>query len=346
MELIDEVAERTGAAAGDHHARPHDRSGARVGTSASTGVCSPRRRPSLEPLTRRDRREMAPSSGVRHPSTDDGLASLGLAGTATAVGTAVAGRGRRTRRCVPRRRGRDRRRRRRVLMRALSAVVGALLEAWQRVRVHRTRVLLSLVGVAVAVCSLTTVVASARSCSRPIKSSSERQSGRPASLSVSAYRTDGGTSRHPRSMAAWNEVVRPLRHRLRQPRAAAHAGRALPRRHRAGRDPGRRPALRRDAPRADERGRVVHRPRRPAAGAAHHRQRDLLGRLGRPPLESHPVVALGGQGRRTLRRGSPPAGCAPSSSVSPRWRPGRPSHDVHAHRSAAGHAEGGRGRTR
>ncbi len=43
-------------------------------------------------------------------------------------------------------------------MRAVETVWGAIVEAWQEVRVHRGRVLLSLIGVAVAVCALTSVV--------------------------------------------------------------------------------------------------------------------------------------------------------------------------------------------
>ena len=43
-------------------------------------------------------------------------------------------------------------------MRAVSGLVGAVVEAWAELRIHRTRVLLSLVGVAVAVAALTSVV--------------------------------------------------------------------------------------------------------------------------------------------------------------------------------------------
>ncbi len=44
-------------------------------------------------------------------------------------------------------------------MSAWTSVVAAIIEAWQELRIHRTRVLLSLIGVAVAVCSITAVVA-------------------------------------------------------------------------------------------------------------------------------------------------------------------------------------------
>ncbi|WP_150958847.1 ABC transporter permease [Microbacterium testaceum] len=92
-------------------------------------------------------------------------------------------------------------------MRALTALVGALLEAWQEVRVHRTRVLLSLVGVAVAVCSLTTVVALGAIVQQANQELSERSSGRPATLLVSAFRTDGVALDAKKMDAAWAEVI-------------------------------------------------------------------------------------------------------------------------------------------
>ena len=39
----------------------------------------------------------------------------------------------------------------------MTGLIGALIEAWSEFRVHKARVLLSLVGVAVAVCALTGV---------------------------------------------------------------------------------------------------------------------------------------------------------------------------------------------
>ncbi len=91
MELIDEVAERTGAAQVIITHDPTIARRARRHFRLDRGVLTPVDDPSLEPLTRRDRREMAPSSVESASIDDDGLASLGLAGTATAV-AAVAGR--------------------------------------------------------------------------------------------------------------------------------------------------------------------------------------------------------------------------------------------------------------
>ncbi|GAA2235273.1 ABC transporter permease [Herbiconiux moechotypicola] len=93
------------------------------------------------------------------------------------------------------------------MRRALTGFVGAVLEAWQELRVHRTRVLLSLIGVAVAVCSLTTVVALGAIVQQANEELSERSSGRPATLYVSAYTNDGGTLDAEAMDAAWQETL-------------------------------------------------------------------------------------------------------------------------------------------
>ncbi len=92
-------------------------------------------------------------------------------------------------------------------MRALTGVLGAVLEAWQEVRIHRTRVLLSLIGVAVAVCSLTTVVALGGIVQQANAEMSERTSGRPATLYVSAYTNDGSTVDSAVMDATWFETI-------------------------------------------------------------------------------------------------------------------------------------------
>lgn len=63
-----------------------------------------------------------------------------------------------------------------------SAVVGAVVEAWDELRIHRTRVLLSLIGVGVAVCALTTVVGVGAIAQQAQIEQLERGSGRPATL--------------------------------------------------------------------------------------------------------------------------------------------------------------------
>ncbi|CAN5265341.1 sporulation-delaying-protein transporter subunit SkiZ [soil metagenome] len=63
-----------------------------------------------------------------------------------------------------------------------SGFVGAVLEAWDELRVHRTRVLLSLIGVGVAVCALTSVVGIGAIAQQSQIEQLERGSGRPATL--------------------------------------------------------------------------------------------------------------------------------------------------------------------
>jgi putative ABC transport system permease protein len=72
-----------------------------------------------------------------------------------------------------------------------SNLVGSFVEAWQEVRIHKTRVMLSLVGVAVAVCALTTVVGLGTVAQQSMIEQQERQGGRPANLNLSAYSPTG-----------------------------------------------------------------------------------------------------------------------------------------------------------
>ena len=72
------------------------------------------------------------------------------------------------------------------MSRFFAAIVGAFVEAWAELRIHRTRVLLSLIGVAVAVAAITAVVGVAGIAEQAQRESFE-QAGRPATLYVSAY---------------------------------------------------------------------------------------------------------------------------------------------------------------
>lgn len=67
----------------------------------------------------------------------------------------------------------------------MSHLVGALVEAWDELRVHRGRVLLSLIGVAVAVCALTSVVGFGALAQQAQIESLESGSGRPATVIIS-----------------------------------------------------------------------------------------------------------------------------------------------------------------
>lgn len=93
------------------------------------------------------------------------------------------------------------------MKRLFTGLIGAVLEAWQELRVHRTRVLLSLVGVAVAVCSLTTVVALGGIVQQVSRETNERYSGRPATLFISAYSTSGAPVDADKMQSAWDEML-------------------------------------------------------------------------------------------------------------------------------------------
>lgn len=87
MELIDEVAERTGAAQVIITHDPTIARRARRHFRLDRGVLTPVDDPSLEPLTRRDRREMAPGAADTTTAIEsDTLTALGLTGTATLAG--------------------------------------------------------------------------------------------------------------------------------------------------------------------------------------------------------------------------------------------------------------------
>ncbi len=68
-----------------------------------------------------------------------------------------------------------------------TGFVGSVVEAWAELRINRTRVLLSLIGVAVAVAALTGIVALGAIAQQSQIETLERQSGRPALLNVSTY---------------------------------------------------------------------------------------------------------------------------------------------------------------
>lgn len=75
-----------------------------------------------------------------------------------------------------------------------ASVVGSFSEAWAEVRIHRTRVLLSLIGVAVAVAALTSVVGLGSIAEQSLREQNERYGGRPAMVVVNAYPTDGSVA--------------------------------------------------------------------------------------------------------------------------------------------------------
>jgi putative ABC transport system permease protein len=75
----------------------------------------------------------------------------------------------------------------------MTGVVGAVLEAWDELRIHKVRVLLALIGVAVAVCAITAITAAGEMLRQVSAEQQERWGGRPATLQVTAWPTgDGG----------------------------------------------------------------------------------------------------------------------------------------------------------
>lgn len=77
-------------------------------------------------------------------------------------------------------------------MRLWTGFVGSVVEAWAELRIHRTRVLLSLIGVAVAVAALTGIVALGALAQQSQIETMERQSGRPATLTINTYNPVSG----------------------------------------------------------------------------------------------------------------------------------------------------------
>lgn len=73
-----------------------------------------------------------------------------------------------------------------------TGFVGAVVEAWAELRIHKTQVLLSLIGVGIAVAALAGVVAAGGIATQATVENFERQSGRPASIGLYAYNTTTG----------------------------------------------------------------------------------------------------------------------------------------------------------
>ena len=82
------------------------------------------------------------------------------------------------------------------------------MEAWAELRIHRTRVMLSLIGVAVAVCALTTVVGLGAVMQQSTVESMERSSGRPAMLTLNASSQRGESLATPELDAAFETVAK------------------------------------------------------------------------------------------------------------------------------------------
>lgn len=89
----------------------------------------------------------------------------------------------------------------------MNALVGTLAEAWGEVRVHRARVVLSLVGVFLAVFAMTIVTAAGQMASQAVQENAERNGGRAATLVVSMSSPDGSVPDPAATATATDAVV-------------------------------------------------------------------------------------------------------------------------------------------
>jgi len=71
----------------------------------------------------------------------------------------------------------------------VSGFVGAVVEAWDELRLHKLRVLLALIGVAAAVTAITAVTAAVQMLTQGFQEQTERDMGRQVTLSIDAYPT-------------------------------------------------------------------------------------------------------------------------------------------------------------
>ena len=74
----------------------------------------------------------------------------------------------------------------------MTGLAAAIAEAWQELRIHRLRVLLSLIGVGVAVCALTCAVAVSSIAKQALVEQAEREGGRPTTYGLYAYSNENG----------------------------------------------------------------------------------------------------------------------------------------------------------
>lgn len=89
----------------------------------------------------------------------------------------------------------------------MTGVLGVLAEAWGEVRVHKVRVVLSLVGVFLAVFAMTAVTGLGQIVAQVQQEQAERYGGRAATISVSGYDPVTGL---PPSAEAWGTATTEL----------------------------------------------------------------------------------------------------------------------------------------
>ncbi|WNV73939.1 ABC transporter permease [Geodermatophilus sp. DSM 44513] len=92
----------------------------------------------------------------------------------------------------------------------MTPLLATLAEAWSEVRVHKARVVLSLVGVFLAVFAMTTVTALGLIVAQVQQEQGERYGGRSATIAVTAYDPQTGM---PPDAAEWDTAVADLTER-------------------------------------------------------------------------------------------------------------------------------------
>lgn len=102
----------------------------------------------------------------------------------------------------------------------MTGILGAFAEAWDEVRVHKSRVILSLVGVFLAVFAMTTVTAIGQLAAQVQQEQAERYGGRSATVSIQAYDPMTGL---PPDAAEWDAAVADLLERYDITTAATQA---------------------------------------------------------------------------------------------------------------------------
>ncbi|HEY1106367.1 MAG TPA: ABC transporter permease, partial [Agromyces sp.] len=185
---------------------------------------------------------------------------------------------------------------RRAVVRFATSVVATVVEAFEELRVHKGRVLLSLIGVAAAVCALATVVGAGAIAEQAGRELQERSGGRPATVSLNAYSATG-TLDAGEAGVAWQDALD--RHGIDFASRVGWGGLSVP--FVDG-------AVTIQAQVVDPDYGVIHRV--PVSEGRWFTDRDadrlapalvvneaFWAKLGRPPLASHPVVEVVGSDR-------------------------------------------------
>lgn len=178
----------------------------------------------------------------------------------------------------------------------MTGLLGTLSEAWGEVRVHKARVVLSLVGVFLAVLAMTTVTALGQMAAQVQQEQAEASGGRTATIGVSAYDPMSGSV--PRE--EWDAGVQALVSRYGLPEQAVAT---LAYENGLYRFPGGTEAVetRRVSPSYGPlhriqpvEGRWFRAGDRQSLSPALVVNRDFLGLLGVTDLSGHPTVVIGG----------------------------------------------------